>query len=324
MIFEDQNTELSRQLESFIHKSSCKCEICNIPQLKFVMFQIGCHYSRLMWLNEKFDVSYRFNSFALEPWRNICDKLRRVMDSEFLMINKSNFFVFSIRWLFQCADTLVKLKMFADVEEIYQEIELINTPNVPDYGCFKQTLYARKENLNFLLERGSEAKFLPAEKKNEPELSFAEFQKFRADKLGKKNSSFKSPELSNSSASSTSSFRTPAPASVKAMRTPAPRSTPASRTKPLTKSLTRTPAAPSAKKAEVIYIDSDDEEPALKKANPEQASKSARKPSAAATPSDLSRKQSARKLKTESKSMEIDLTRDCSSEPTRKTRRRMV
>lgn len=175
MVNQDQSEELLSQLKSFVHKSLCKCDICKISQLKFVMFQIGCHYSRLLWLMNKFEISMEFNQFALEPWRNISDKLRRLNDCEFLTMSKINFAVFSTRWLFQCADTLIRMNKFTDVGEIYQEIELVCTTSTPDYGCFMETLYVRKENLSFLLEHGS----LEEEKVQEPQLSFEEFMKIK-------------------------------------------------------------------------------------------------------------------------------------------------
>lgn len=178
MVYQDQSDELSNKLESFVHKSTCKCDICKIPQLKFVMFQIGCHYSRLLWLNNKFDVSMKFNQYALEPWRNVCDKLRRAKNYEFLTINKMNFVEFSIRWLFQCADTLITMKKYEDVEEIYQEVELICAINIADYLCLNEALHCRKENLNFLLKHD-----IREEKEvSEAQLSFDEFLKIKKPK----------------------------------------------------------------------------------------------------------------------------------------------
>lgn len=173
MVYQEQSVQLNEQLKSFIHKESCNCDICKVPHLKFTMFQIGCHYSRLLWLMDKHEASQKFNEHAIDPWRNTCDKLRRLKDCEFLTVNKIDFAVFSIRWLFQVADTMVTLQLFEDVEDIYQEIELICTNNIPDYNCFKEILHVRKENLNFLLENGSiQLKIQP-----EPELSFSEFLK---------------------------------------------------------------------------------------------------------------------------------------------------
>lgn len=174
MVYQDQSEQLSSQLESFIHNPSCKCDLCSIPQFKFVAFQIGCHYSRLLWLINKFEVSRNFNHFALQHWRSDCDKLRRMKDTEFLMVNKTSFVVFSIRWLFQCADTLIKMERYEDIEEIYQEVDLICTSNIPDYLCYKEALYCRKENLNFFLENSS-----VGEKALEPELTFDAFQKVK-------------------------------------------------------------------------------------------------------------------------------------------------
>lgn len=130
-----------------------------------------------MWLLEKFDVSLSFHKFAIERWRDVCDKLRRIKDCEFLMINKTSFSVFSIRWLFQFADTLIRTEKLTEVEEVYLEIELLLDPSIPDYPCFKQKLHCRKENLNFLLEHGMLDKQEPPEK-----LSFEDFLKQRSTK----------------------------------------------------------------------------------------------------------------------------------------------
>lgn len=191
MIHEDHSTEMSRQIQSFVHETSCKCEICKIPQLKFIMFQIGCHYSRLLWMINKSDISMKFNDFAFEPWQNVCDKLRRMKDCEFLMINKADFAVFSVRWLLQCADTMITLSNYEEVEEIYKEVELICIDSVPDYECFKEALFCRKENLSFLLEHGARSFNVP--KDLEPAvLTYEEFTRLRSDKMIKKKPS-KSP-----------------------------------------------------------------------------------------------------------------------------------
>lgn len=179
MIHEDHSVEMSRLLvKLFAQESSHNFEICKIPQLKFIMFQIGCHYSRLFWLIEKFDISKSFNQFAIGQWREVWDKLRRAKDSEFLMTNKVDFIVFSIRWLFQSADTLIRLGEYEDVEEVYNEVGDICTRNIPDYNCFQKILHCRKENLSFMIEQGKE--------KQEPErLSFEGFLKARKMKSGK-------------------------------------------------------------------------------------------------------------------------------------------
>lgn len=182
MIYEDHSVEMLQQIKAFVHESSCSCEICKVPQLKFIMFKIGCHYSRLLWLMEKFDISLQFNRFALQLWREVSDKLRRIKDGEFLMINKLDFAVFSIHWLFQCADTLIRSQNYQDVDEIYYEVELMLTNNVPDYECLKQGLYCRKENIKFLLEHGN----LEKDKESVAELPFSEFNKLREGKKDNK------------------------------------------------------------------------------------------------------------------------------------------
>ncbi|CRK94966.1 CLUMA_CG008454, isoform A [Clunio marinus] len=185
MIYQDQTSLLSRQLESFVHKLSCDCEICNIPQLKFVTFQIGCHYSRLLWLMGKFKISVDFNSFAFKTWREVCDVVRRSRnDKQTLMIDKTSFNMFSINWLLQYADGMIRIKELNGVEEIYNEVELLCTPDIPDYECFKETLYCRKENLNFLIENNITKQQKSEEKATT--LSFNEFLKIRSKEKPKK------------------------------------------------------------------------------------------------------------------------------------------
>jgi hypothetical protein len=119
----------------------------------------------------KSDVSMKFNDFAFESWQLASDKLRRMKDCEFLMINKTDFVVFSIRWLLQCADTMIKL---------YSEVELICTESIPDHECFKEALHCRKENLAYLLEHGR-ADLKEAEVVLE--LTYEKFIESRSDKL---------------------------------------------------------------------------------------------------------------------------------------------
>jgi hypothetical protein len=146
-----------------------------------------------LWMINKFDVSLKFNEFAIDSWRNNCDKLRRIKDFDAFMVNKNDFAVFSIRWLFQYADTLAKLERFDDIDEILQEVELICTPNIPDYECFKQALHVRKENLNFLQEHGTLVNQLETP---QPELTFADFLNSRIDtkRMKKQKSKSKSPD----------------------------------------------------------------------------------------------------------------------------------
>lgn len=126
---------------------------------------------------QKFDVSANFHKFAIEPWRDVCDKLRRIKEYDnFLMINKNEFHIFSIRWLFQFADTLILKKEFELVDEVYQEIDLLLTNSIEDAECFRQTLFCRKENLNFLHENYK--KFESPQ--TSTTLSFSDFTKLKS------------------------------------------------------------------------------------------------------------------------------------------------
>lgn len=303
---------------------NCKCEICQIPQLKFVMFQIGCHYSRLLWIQESFDVSLHFNTFAMEPWRKICDKLRRAKDSEFLMINKVEFAVVSIRWLFQCADTLIRLKNFSEVEEVYQEIELLNNKHVVDYDCFRQALYCRKENLAFLQEH----ELIEKKQKRIEELSFSEFLKSR--KLRKPETSPGISKLTKSVSALTITKPVskepkgvaPAVVTLKLPKLGGPGTMSAAKKTTIPKS--KSPATGPVVLDEAIYIDSSDGDDSPV---PQKLRRTAKKsPDLPATFTGTARKpeptpkRSTRKAKTDKA---IDELRD-NSESARKTRRRML
>lgn len=214
------STDLVDQLKSFIHSDKCKCEACKYSLLKFYFFQIGCHYSRFMWLVGKYNVSKEFNDFALSRWRYACQEIIRSKDYGFLSIKKKDFILFSIRWLFQVADTLIKLENYDEAEEIYREIELICTPEIYDYECMKQILHCRKESLEHMIKQKSKR----IGEKQPPELSFEEFcriRKLRKSKSGEMNEIKKpiSTPSSSSVASISRSAKAPRSASS-ALRTP--------------------------------------------------------------------------------------------------------
>lgn len=176
MIYEDQSNEMLSQLKKFIHELTCKCEICQYPQLRFIMFQIGCHYSRLLWLMDKNEICIEFVKFAVDIWRGLSDNLRRTKDFEFLQVKKSDFAVFSLRWLFQCADVLIKGGRYNDVEDIYMEATLLCTKDLTDYECFSQAIFCRKENLEHLIKY--EVMEPPSPK---TDTSYSDFMKLKAE-----------------------------------------------------------------------------------------------------------------------------------------------
>lgn len=289
------------------------------------MFQIGCHYSRLLWIQRSFDVSLNFNSFAMESWTEICDKLRRAKDSDFLMINKVDFAVFSIRWLFQCADTLIRLKKYSDVEEVYQEIELLNNKHVVDHECFNQALYCRKEILAFLQEHES----IEEKQKQIDELSFSEFMKSRGNcksdtppTIRKVTKAVGALNISKP-ASKEPEAKTPAVPATKKIKLTAALGTKAASSKTAVGPLKSPNTAPAVLE-EAIYVDSSDSEDSPV---PEKLRRTTKKspniPSSAASSSrkhDPTPKRTTRKAKTDKS---IDELRD-NSEATRKTRRRMI
>lgn len=260
--------DLLNQLKKFVHSDSCKCSHCQYPFVKFSLFQVGCHYSRLLWLMEKFSISKAFNDFALDHWRVACQKVLRSKESDFLNVDKRKFIVFSIRWLFQVADTLISLDQYEEAMDIYNEVELICTPIIPDYKCFMQMLYCRKNDLKFLLANGKDMDALETKRnKGKVELTFEDFKKYR-ETVGK---SIKTPEPSeavNFEFTPTTSHvdvRTLRP--VHASRRKSPCRTPAtSSTQPTPRSRKKI----SPKNESIICIDSSDEEKKPKTAKPKK------------------------------------------------------
>jgi len=102
----------------------------------------------------KFDISKSFNDYALGPWRYCSVKILRTKENGVFNINKKEFITFSIRWLFQVADSYVMTKDYSKIEEILTEVELLCTSNIEDYECIKQSLHARMQNLEFLIQHG--------------------------------------------------------------------------------------------------------------------------------------------------------------------------
>lgn len=140
----------------------------------------------------KFDVSKRFNESALDAWRFFLNKLQRSnsKNCDVLSVNKMSFIAFSIRWLFQVADTLIKVENYSEAEDIYMEVDLICTNKTLDYDCVKQALYSRKENLQFLITHGSS---INDSNERLNELQFEDFVKIKqiSDKVSTKSSETK-------------------------------------------------------------------------------------------------------------------------------------
>lgn len=142
---------------------------------------MGCHYSRLLFLMNKFDISKSFNLYALGPWRYSSAKILRTKENGVFNINKKEFITFSIRWLFQVVDSFVMTKDYTKIEEVLTEVELLCTSNIEDYECIKQSLHARMTNLEFLLQHGKTF-FMEVEKKS---LKFEDFIKNNPPKSSK-------------------------------------------------------------------------------------------------------------------------------------------
>lgn len=99
----------------------------------------------------KNEISKEFNDFAYERWKDgVYRGIISKVNTSILDVKVTHFVVFSIRWLFHAADTLVQLKIYDQVETIYSEIELICTPTTPDCNCIHGKLKARREFLNVL------------------------------------------------------------------------------------------------------------------------------------------------------------------------------
>lgn len=350
MINENDTPALSDQLKSFVHPTSCRCEICKIPQLKFTMFQIGCHYARLLWLVGKFDVSLKFHELAFEEYWRVSCKLRLSNDLKFLMLNGTHFAEHSIRWLLQYVDTLIRLEEYGECHKILKQVQDNCSSSLPDYKCLNEGLLCRKENVDFLCKRGS----LREEKKQETGMTFEGFLNARLDaqraKSGDKSvadnskagsstkagvsikagdstkagSSIKAGSSAKAGVSIKSGDPTKAGSSTKAVVTTKPED---KKTKQMLQNLEaflKQPvpamATPTTANDDVVYVDSDDDSYLKKPATPKNPA-----------PKSVKRAMSTRRMaKIAEEVIEIDLTNDSSSSsgsassvPARKTRRRI-
>lgn len=163
--------------------------------MKFMIFQVACHYSRLFWLLGKYDATKEFYENALDPWRYFCGKLLRSNSkySELLSINKMDFVASSIQWLFQAADTYIRVGEYEEAEEIYSEIDVLCTNKMFDSECIKQGLYARKENLQLLIQQKS---FEETTEKSKNEMSFDEFCKMKGLEISNNEDDIKEKKMS--------------------------------------------------------------------------------------------------------------------------------
>lgn len=275
----------------------------------------------------KHTISNEFNDFALDYWRNESLKIMRIKECQFLSINKRSFIIFSIRWLFQVADVLIKLEKYEEAEEVYDEVGIICKPDIPDYDCFKQALFCRKDSLEFLRKYGKKKESIELSRyKND--LSFEEFMKHKGIVIDSRE---KTPTASSSrlaitppttgasqmpveSTPSLTSLRPPLTSST-AMST---KKTPAR--KPATSAALKTPRPkkPPPQDESVIYIDSSDDEGKSKKAKP----KKDLKPAAPTITLTTTTTRSTRKA-TSSKST-VDLTQSTSSTSSSSRTRRMI
>lgn len=245
---QSHESDLKNKLLQFVHTARCKCDSCKFPQVKFYNFQITTLYSRLLWLMENFNMSKELNEVAFDEWSVAHQKVLRSKEFEFLGVNKKSFNLFSIRWLFQVADTYMKLADFSKAEDIYNEIELICVPNIFDYDFLKQTLVARKESLEFIMKYGEKKEEIEKGQFN-VELSFDEFMKHRGVTI---------------SATTTQAITPSTPSSILKQPNPLTIKKPATKKTAITNTVLKSATRPKKKASpstdkNVIFVDSDDE-----------------------------------------------------------------
>lgn len=138
------------QLKKYVHEASCCCKICKLPQLKLFLFQIGCFYSRLLWLMEKYEICRDFNELAMKQWLKVNKAVEKNTYFGYLAVDKHSFKLFSIRWIIFNSDVAIRLKDFKMAAYFYQQARELATDDIFDVKSIQQYLFCREENLKGL------------------------------------------------------------------------------------------------------------------------------------------------------------------------------
>lgn len=288
------------------------------------MFQIGCHYARLLWMVGKFDVSLKFHELAFKEYRIVSDELRFSNSRNLLMLSKTSFAEYSFHWLLQYVDTLIRLEEYEECEKILQHVEHNCTSSHPDYGCLKEALHCRKENVAFLIEHGS----LREEKKQETGLTFEGFLNARLE--ARRAKSDDKPKVAATKAGDTTKAGDLTKAGDKTKPEDTKMKQKTSNLGAISKRPVPVMATPTTKNNDVVFVDSDDDSYPMKPPSPKKPAPKSVKRQAKRANEKVDEPMSTRRTAKVVEVIEIDLTNDSSSgsassipASARKTRRRI-
>ena len=138
------------QLKKYVHDANCCCKICKLPQLKLFLFQIGCFYSRLLWLMEKYEICRDFNDMAMKQWLKVNEAVEKKPYFGYMAVDKHSFKLFSIRWIIHNSDVAIRLKDFKMAARFYKQARELATEELFDVKSIQQYLFCREENLKGL------------------------------------------------------------------------------------------------------------------------------------------------------------------------------
>lgn len=144
------NNEILEQLKKYVHVFNCCCKICEFPQLKLFLFQIGCFYSRLLFLMEKYEICRDFNEMAMKQWLKVNEAVEEKQYCGYMAVDKHSFKLFSIRWIIHNSDVAIRMKDFKMAAQFYKQARELATEDLKDVKCIQQYLQCREENLKGL------------------------------------------------------------------------------------------------------------------------------------------------------------------------------
>lgn len=179
------NGEILEKLKKYIHTEDCHCNHCDFFITKFRLFQIGCLYSNLMFLKERYEICEAFGKLALKRFDSVFNKLKKdTKGMEDIMNYSSEIITFVSHWLFRTFDAILKLNKFEECKVYLKQVEELLRTNMMTTHPLAQLLVCKKKFFEIQITKNVE-KIEELKMSNENCLSFREFNNRRTIKITK-------------------------------------------------------------------------------------------------------------------------------------------
>ncbi len=169
--------EVAEKIQDFIHPMSCSCSYCQLPILKLRLFEIGCSYSRLMFLKKRYEICEETNQAILPKWDAMIVKYSTKSELELVCLEEE-FVGFSSRWLLQSFDVLMKLEKYEKARLFLERARKICEASLENpVHPLLQLIFVKEKTLQVLSDGSYREELARREKSHN--LNFADFMKFR-------------------------------------------------------------------------------------------------------------------------------------------------